>query len=296
MNGFRSAIPTLLLLVSTAIWGWTFVVVRDAVHVYPVVSFLALRFALATLLLLPALTGGVAGLTSGLLPGLALTVSYFVQTLGLRYTTASRAGLLTGLFVVFTPLISYVVYRQRLSRVSVAAVIGAVVGTALLTGALGDLHPRSSELFGDGLEILTAILLSVHILLLSRLRTNLSASRIALAQMASATVVFAAASGGGPGFPEPTAAVWVAVGITGTLASALAFWIQTWVQQRISAHRVSVILVAEPAFATFFGVTLAGDRFSYAQSVGAVLIVLSLLVHETASLKPGEGVSGSAAM
>lgn len=278
MSTVRRLLPVAALTGVTAIWGWTFVVVRDAVHSYPVLPFLAMRFVLATVVLLPIAARRRPGFRQGLAPGLLLALSYLFQTLGLQYTSASKAGLLTGLFVVLTPVLSFLVLGVRPRTATIVAVVAALTGTALLTGP-GAASAGTSELLGDGLEVLTALCLSVHILLLARIGKLVDAPSVALGQMAMCALLF---SGGTvvQGFPTPSASILSAVVITGVLASAVAFWIQTLVQQHISAARTAVILVAEPAFATLFGYLLAGDRFGYLSAAGAVLILAALLFHE----------------
>lgn len=277
-------LPVLLLLAVTAIWGWTFVVVRDAVQAYPVLPFLALRFAIAAVVLAPALLRSGRGVAAGLLPGVALSAGYLCQTAGLQYTTASKAGLFTGLFVVFTPLLEFAIARRMPSLETAFAVAGALTGTALLAGVGPGVASGTRELLGDSLEILTAVAFSVHILLLSRVSPCLDATRVATGQLLVAVLLFTFGAAGTATMTAPSGAVWLALVITGVLASAVAFLVQTFVQQRISASRTALILVAEPAFATLFGVLLAGDRLSGAQASGAGLILLTLLVHEAIPL------------
>lgn len=293
VNRFATPLSVLALVAVTAIWGWTFVVVRDAVLAYPVMPFLSLRFLLATLVLLPVLLKGRAGLAAGILPGMVLAAGYAAQTLGLQDTTASRAGLLTGLFVVITPLLELAVFGRRPAPITLIAVGGALAGTILLASNHGLLTISSRELLGDALEVLTAVCFSVHILLLGRVAAGRNAARLALTQMLVAAVLFAAFAGAGGGYPAPAGPVWGAIAITGALASALAFWVQTFVQQRIAPSRVAIILVAEPAFATLFGFVLAGDRFSPSQGLGALMIVLALLLHETGPLLTGSPATQS---
>lgn len=253
--------------------------VRDAVHQFPVLAFLAMRFALAAVLLSPAAFRGSGNIGAGLAPGVLLAAGYLAQTLGLRFTTASKAGLLTGLFVVLTPAMAFVLWRTRPRVVTFAAVLAALVGTALLV-VPGSTGHGSQEVGGDLLEILTALLFSAHILLLARLAPGKDASQMAFAQMGVAAVIFSAGAASTGGFPAPSASVWIAVAITGVLASAIAFWVQTLVQQRVPAVRVAVILASEPAFATFFGFLLAGDRFGIWQGAGAAIILAAIALHE----------------
>ncbi|GAC1442926.1 MAG: DMT family transporter [Chloroflexota bacterium] len=284
----RRWVPPVALLSVTAAWGWTFVVVHDAIVLYPVVPFLALRFGLAATIMSPALWGGTEGFRAGLLPGCLLCASYFFQTEGLRFTTASKAGLLTGLFVVFTPIVIVLTTKVRPRTRTVLAILAAFGGTVLLAGR-GPGPGGHDEMIGIMLEILTAITLSAHILLLGRVSVDTNPARVALGQMVVAASVFGGVSVASGGFSLPDSSVWQALLITGVFASALAFWIQTAVQQRISPSRTAIILVAEPAFATFFGVLLAHDSFTAMQAAGALLIFGALFFHELAPSLYGTG-------
>lgn len=273
------AFAFIALIFVTAIWGYTFVVVRDAVRIYPVVPFLSLRFCFAALLLIPLLIRGRSDLRAGMLPGVALGAGYLCQTFGLEYTTASQAGLLTGLFVVITPLMEWVVYRIRLPYVTVVAVVMAFAGTALLAAPTGVSVGRL-QLAGDGLEVLTAIAFSVHLLLLGRATTGRDSGQVAFAQIATAALAFTVGAAALKGYPRPNGQILSALLITAGLATALAFWIQTRVQQYLSPSRTALVLVLEPAFATLFGFLLAGDTFTRIQVAGAGLILLAIVVHE----------------
>ena len=112
----RSAAPLLLLVAVTAIWGYTFVPVQKAVAIYPVFAFLAVRFAVSTVVLVPFAwrplrTLPRAGWLAGAGGGLLLGAAYGLQTAGLHLTTVSSTGLITGLYVVFAPLLALGLFR-----------------------------------------------------------------------------------------------------------------------------------------------------------------------------------------
>src|SRR2546421_12651276 len=110
-------IRLLALIAITAIWGGTFVMVKDAVAAYPVAAFFASRFMLAGLFFLPfARRADWPGIRAGLPIGLVMGLAFIIQTMGLRLTLASDTGLITGLSVVFVPLIAWLALRIRVSR------------------------------------------------------------------------------------------------------------------------------------------------------------------------------------
>ncbi len=268
----------------TVIWGWTFVVVKDAVGRYPVVSFLGVRFVLAALVLwlivatlrLPARRARI-----GLAIGVVLALSYLAQTLGLRGTTVSNTGLITGLFVVFTPIIDRIVFRVTTGWSTWLAAAVALAGTGLLTGgASSGLHP------GDVLVLLGSVGFAFHITLLSRFASS-GPLVLAAWQMtaAGALLTLGAVASGASGLPVPRS-VWPALAITGIFASAIAFWVQTYAQQRLPASRTALILTTEPAFTVFFAFLLVGERFRPIQVVGAALILGALFFSEVSQRRP----------
>lgn len=276
----RTLGPVAMLLGITAVWGWTFLIVKDAIRSYPVPSFLALRFVVAALLLSPFALRHASSrqLRIGLMIGLPLTAGYLFQTVGLLTTSAANAGLLTGLFVILTPLLDWLMYRSPVRSFTLAAAGLGFAGTALLT--IFSVHGLT---IGDGFEFLTAIAFAIQIVWLGRYSAGASSAQLAFGQVGLAAVVFLAVAGvdHGGGFRLPSSGVWAAILITGGLASALAFWVQTWVQQRMPASRAAIILLGEPAFAAAFAVWLGGERLGPVQWLGAALILLSLLIHET---------------
>ena len=266
-----------LLILVTVVWGWTFVVVRDSVMAYSVLGFLALRFTIASLCLgifsFKRLRRGSFVAGAGI--GICLAGGYLLQTYGLRHTTPTNSGLITGLFVVFAPVASYALYRVRIDRVFLLPLGTCLVGTLVLIGE----SPEAIRV-GDGLTLGCAACFGLHIALLSHYAHRHDAIALALAQMLATALLcglpwllFES-----PSFPPVH--VWSALLITGVLASAAAFTVQTYVQQRLSATRTAIILTMEPVFAVFFGYLLAGDRLSWIQVIGAVLILVAIVISE----------------
>lgn len=262
----------------TAVWGWTFVLVKSAVSQYPTLPFLQLRFTLALLVmaLLVRRLPTWRELRLGALIGLVLAGGYLAQTAGLTMTSPGNAGLITGLFVVFTPLLNRI-FGARIHWWTWVAVIVSLTGLLFLTGG------PSGMGFGDGLVLVCAMLFALHIVLLGRWSPGLPPAPLAMVQMAAAALIFSA--GGTWSLRPPSPAVWFAIVITGVFASALGFYIQTWSQGFISPNRTALILATEPAWALAAAVLLAGQRLGLLQAAGAVLVLGAILGHEFASLK-----------
>ena len=268
---------TLLLVAVTAVWGWTFVVVQDAIALYGVLPFLAVRFTLAAAALAPIyavkLTRRSLVVGGGI--GIVLAAGYLFQTTGLLYTTPTNSGLITGLFVVFAPLADRLLFGASASRQVILAVFLSLIGMVMLAGG----GPEGVNL-GDFLTLLCAMALGLHIALLSRYAAGHDAGGLTLAQIIAMALVFVAVWPFFDPVSLPPTEVWVALLVTGLLASAGAFLVQTTVQQKIPAARTAIILTMEPVFAAIFGYWLAGDRLVLVQIAGAALILSALVIGE----------------
>ncbi len=266
------------MLAVTAVWGWTFVLVKDAVTQYPTLPFLQIRFALA-LVVMAMIVRRVPTrreLAVGAIIGAVLAAGYLAQTMGLTITSPGNAGLITGLFVVFTPLINRL-FGHPIRWWTWAATLVSLAGLVLLTGG-----PSGMNL-GDLLVLACAALFALHIVLLGRWSPGTSPAPLAMVQMAMCTLLFSA--GGTWSLRWPSASVWFAIVITGLFASAFGFFIQTWAQGFISPNRTALVLASEPAWALVAAVALAGQRFGLVQAAGAALVLAAVVGHEGASLK-----------
>ena len=274
MSGRPRVLYILLLLGVTAVWGWTFVVVKDAIAELPPLPFLGLRFLIATAVMVVAVrrVPDRRTLAIGSLIGLPLAGGYLLQTVGLRFTSPGNAGLITGLFFVFTPLLDRL-FGVRIRLRTVLAVALALVGTVLLTGA-----GRFGIGLGDALIVGCAICFALQIVLLSRWSRGFASDELTLVQLATCAVLFMI--GGAPQLRAPSASVWAALVITGVFASAVAFFVQTWVQSHLTASRTALALASEPVWALFFSVLLAGQRLDTLQALGAALVIAAIVGQE----------------
>ena len=273
----------LALLAVTAVWGVTFVQVKDAVAVYPLFAFLALRFVLATLVLagpgarrLGSLQRIGFGAATAL--GLLLAAGYALQTAGLQRTTVSGTGFVTGMYVVLTPLIALVVFR---TRIGAAAWLGVAVATAGLV-MLAGIHAGSAV--GDLLVLAAAAVYSLQIVLMERYAPRYDALAFTLVEMGSAAagLLVVALARGDLSVPHG-GTVWGALLVTGIFASALAYLVQTWAQRRTSATRTALAFTMEPVFTAFFGYTLDGDRLGALGWAGCAAIMTGIVLAEPAA-------------
>jgi drug/metabolite transporter (DMT)-like permease len=273
--------PALLALVAvTAVWGVTFVQVKDAVELYPLFAFLAVRFAIASAVLAVPAAGrlrslGRQGWLAGSALGLLVAAGYALQTAGLDRTTVSSAGFITGLYVVFTPLLALILFRARVGRAVWLGVALAVAGLAMLSGV------GAGDPIGDLLVLAGSAAYSLQIVLMERYAPRYDAVAFTQAEMLAAFGGFAlvALAAGQVELPRG-ATVWGALLVTGIFASALGFLIQTWAQRQISAARTAIAFALEPVWAGLFGFWLAGDRLGALGWGGCAVIMAGILVAE----------------
>ena len=277
--------PALLALVAvTAVWGVTFVQVKDAVALYPLFAFLAVRFAIASLVLAVPAAGrlralGRAGWTAGGALGLLLAVGYALQTAGLERTTVSSAGFITGLYVVFTPILGLLLFRTRVGRAVWLGVVFAVAGLAMLSGV------GAGDVGGDLLVLGASAAYSLQIVLMERYAPRYDPVAFTQVEMLAAFAGFAVVAVALGQFEVPRGwTVWGALLVTGIFASALGYLVQTWAQRRTSATRTALAFAMEPVWAGIFGFWLAGDRLGALGWGGCAVIMAGIVVAE-----PGAG-------
>ncbi|MBC7374474.1 MAG: DMT family transporter, partial [Frankiales bacterium] len=150
------------LLAVTAAWGSTFFLLKGVVDRVPVADFLAVRFAVATIAVALIAPRAVAALSAaerrhGVALGLVYGVAQILQTVGLQTTSASVSGFVTGMYVVFTPLLGAVLLRARIGRTVWVAVLLATVGLGVLS-----LQGFSGG-GGEALTLASALLYGAHI-------------------------------------------------------------------------------------------------------------------------------------
>jgi drug/metabolite transporter (DMT)-like permease len=280
----RRWLVTFALVGVAAVWGGTFIMVRDAVASYPVFSFLGLRFAVATVAFVAMFPSAIRRvdrrtLRAGLVAGLFLTAGYVFQTLGLApgMTSPGRAAFITGMFVVITPFMQAVVLRRMPRWTAWVGVVSAVVGLWLLSGG----GAGGGWGLGDTLVLLCAVAYSAHMIVLGSIGKGFDTRPLTLVQLASVTVVCGAVGLATEHPPLPaSASLWTALVVTGIFASAVAFAVQTYAQKHLSPTRTALILICEPAFGGLFAWLFVGERFGATGLLGAALILAGMAASE----------------
>lgn len=275
----KPTLATILLVGATAVWGSTFVVVKDAVSRMPVMDFLAWRFAIAAVAIAVARPRAVSrlnrrGKAIGVLLGLALGSGYVAQTVGLQHTSATISGFLTGLLVVFTPLCAAVALRRPPDRMT-------WLGVAMATAGLGaiSLHGLSIG-YGEAITLLCALFFALHILGLGEWSSSYDAAGLAVMQLSTVAVLSIVCAAPDSLAPPPDVKAWEAVVFTAIFATSVAFFIQTWSQAQLPPTRAAVVLTMEPVFAGIFGVTVGGDHLGPRIVIGGLLVLAAMYTVE----------------
>jgi drug/metabolite transporter (DMT)-like permease len=275
--------PLLALVGVTVIWGVTFVQVQDALELYPLFAFLAVRFAISTVVLAPFAWGSLRGLprsgyVAGVGVGALLATAYGLQTAGLELTTVASTGFITGLYVVFTPILALVLFGTPVPRVLWAGVAFAVVGLLLLNGVPG------GSVVGNALVLGNAVFQAFQITAMERYAPRYDPRALTFLQMSTAFVGFTVIALARGELEVPRGAtVWGALLVTGVFAGALGYLIATWVQARTTAARAALVFTLEAPFAALAGVLLADEILGFAGWLGCAIMMCGILVAEPAA-------------
>ena len=274
-----AALATFGLLAMTAVWGSTFVLIKDVVARMPVADFLAVRFAIAALVMLalfarPVWQLGRKQVMRGLLLGVVYGAGQLLQTWGLSLIAPSVSGFATGMYVVFTPILAMLLLRQRMAGIVWLAVLLSTAGLALLS-----LNGVSVDL-GVWLTLAAAALYALHIVGLGQWSRKGEAFGMSAVQMvAIAAVCLLATAPHGPMLP-PDRSAWLAVLYMAVIAGAGAMLMQTWAQSHLPATRAAIVMTTEPMFAAAFAVALGSDVLSWRMLVGGGLILAAMYLVE----------------
>ncbi len=280
---YRDYIPHISLLLVSIIWGATFPLVKVSLYYISPMGFLTLRFLLASLIILAVyfrkIFKNLNALKASLILGVFLFLGYAFQTVGLKFTTSSNAGFITGLYVVFTPLFSHFIVREKLTGRIITALFLAVMGLYLLSG----IHGLN---FGDFLELLCAIAYGVHVSLIGKFSKEYDASSLTMLQLFF-VFLFSSFLWTYEGFSfNPAPILIFGIIFTGIFASALGIFVQVKAQRKIPPARAAIIFTTEPVFAGIFSWIFLGEIFDYLRIMGASLIILAMLLSVSEKVRP----------
>ena len=271
------------LLIIVIIWGSTFALIKGVIDLIPPYTYLTYRFLLAALILILVFWKrmkeiNIMILKKGSLIGIFLFLGYALQTVGIKYTTATKAGFITGLSVVLVPIISHFFIKEKISRNSVIGVIFAFIG-------LWFLNYNSSFIFnlGDFLVLLCAFSFAMHIISVGLFSKKVDYILLAVTQI---TVVFVLSLFMALIFEKPaihlsySSDIWWSIVITGIFATALAFYMQNRFQRYSTATKTAIIFSGEPIFAAMFAYLLLGEKVGIIAWAGGLLIIFGMTISQ----------------
>lgn len=277
----RSHKAELILLSITLIWGGTFAVVKFALSDASPLTFLAVRFGAATLVFPLIYRKNYFSMDKetflgGLLLGVLLMVGFAFQTIGLKYTTASKSAFITGLLVAFTPIAQAIIEKRMPSRGSLIGVGLVAVGLYLLTSPSGQ-----GFNIGDLLTLFCAISYAIYIVYLDIFSKKHDVSKLTLLQLAVTgmlSITFAP-------FVETmhihftTGFLWALL-YTAILATVFATYLQTKYQRDTTPTRAAIIFSMEPVMANVIAFFAFGEFVGWIGAVGGIFIIAGLLSSE----------------
>ncbi|MGA8846091.1 MAG: DMT family transporter [Nocardioides sp.] len=283
-----TALATIALLAMTASWGSTFYLIKDLLDRVPTLDFLAVRFAIAGLVLLAVAPRALARLSpaarrQSMALGALYGIAQILQTAGLAHTAASVSGFITGLYVVATPILAAVLLRTRMTAFTWAAVVLAAAGLAVLTLdglALG---------YGEAITLVAAILYALHIVALGAWASAEDALGMTIMQLLVIAVICLVATAPDGLVLPATTGDWLSLLYMALVAGALALVAQTWAQAHLAPTRAAIVMSMEPVFAAAFAVGLGGESLSWRLLGGGAMVLTAMLVVEAGPRRSIEG-------
>jgi drug/metabolite transporter (DMT)-like permease len=254
---------------------------KPAIELLPTFNFLADRFTIAVIVMIAVRPSVLKKFNKNILKqgfylGLALGLGYVTQTIGLLFSTAAITGFFTGLYVALTPLLAWVFLKHKVSK-------KALVGVSLATVGLGVLSIGDFEFGWGEISLLAcAVLFALHIVGLGIWSSNHDTYALTIVQLATCGVVCwigAFAFEGGAMMP-PTGEVWFAIIFCALLATALAFFVQTWAQSFLDSSRVAIILTSEVVWAALISYSVGQEEPTASSLTGGTIMLLAMLIVE----------------
>ncbi len=283
MKQYKEFLSGAGLLYSAAIWGSTFFLVKNALNSISPLTLLSYRFIIAASLMFIFLKitkkRVFRDIKKGFALGVILFVVYLPQTIGLKFTTASNSGFITGLFILFVPLMGWIIFRRVPGKKKIFSVLLALTGLWVLTGGPGRIN------YGDALTLITAFAYGLHILFAGKFMEEGTDPYIITFHQFLFVGIFSLIGSllTGGGF-QVSSSVWGVIVFLAIFPTLLAFLVQMISQKYTSPLRVAIIFSMEPVFAAVFAWTLGGEKFAIHRGLGGLIIVSAIVISEIPSL------------
>ncbi|MBN1154195.1 DMT family transporter [candidate division KSB1 bacterium] len=277
----KNRIATFLLLIGTFFWGMTFVFVKEAIEIIDVFTFLSVRFTIAGVMLamifhkeLLKINGRL--MVYGIILGLVLAISYITQTIGLQYTSPSKAAFITGLSVIFVPIFVTIIQRSLPRFELVIASITCFCGIWILSNS-----KDMTFNVGDMWVFSCAILFAIYIILVGKFTKIFPSIPFTIIQLTTVALLTGIIAGHDSLVKVPDDYIlWRAIVICAVLATAFMYTIQNKFQKFISEVKASIIFSLEPIFAAITAYFYLNEPITGHVLVGGSLIFLGMILSE----------------
>lgn len=270
------------LILTTLIWGSSFVILKSALDSITPLWVLAIRFSGAAILMLIACLPRLKKLdkryvTGGCLMGLCLAAAYIVQTYGLVYTTPGKNAFLTTTYCILVPFLYWAISGKRPDKYNIIAALVCLVGVGFV--CLGN---DLSINVGDMLTILCGLFYGLHIIVTSRTAENRDPVLITMLQFAAAAVVcFIGAVLFEPAPHDIGSGTWLSIAYMTFICTGLCYILQTVGQKYTPPSQTAVILTLESVFGSAISVILGVESLTFNIALGFFLIFIAIITSET---------------
>ena len=274
-------LSTLALILTTLLWGTTFIITKTLTEGLPIFLYLSIRYSISLIGLLPIFILHFKRLNkhliyTGIISGVIYFISMVFQTYGLQTTTAGKAGFITGLGTVMVPFISWLTFKKRIKAWIWVAAFISVIGMGFLL-----LEGESEVIIGDILVLLCGLFYAIFIILndiyVRREETDIFLySLIQLIVLTLLSLVSSLLIGEKFNFNSTNFTFWIIIFYMGLGATTLTFLFQNWAQQYQSSSKTAIIFALEPVFAALFGYLFGGEILTILAIIGAGLILMAI--------------------
>jgi len=277
----QKVIANILLILTTVLWGTTFIITKNLTQEVPIFLYLGIRFSLATFGFLPYFIHikkiNKKIILYGALTGLIYCFAIIFQTFGLQTTTAGKAGFITGLSTIMVPFLTWFWFKKKLKRRVWLAVIISVIGMSLLL-----LEGESGIVGGDFLVLICAVFCAFHIVLTDKFVKLVDVYLYSIVQL---TTISLFCFGSSFLFNESYDIInaglpfWLIMIYMGVIVTAGTFIFQNWGQQHQGPSQTAIIFTLEPVFAVIFASFIIGNEtMSLVGWLGCTLIFIAILI------------------
>lgn len=268
------------LLYTSLIWGATFFVVKNVLDFVHPVTLVAYRFIIAAIILLVILViikkNPWANPKPGIILGVLMWFLYIFQTVGLKYTTASNSGFITGLFVLFVPILYLIIYKKLPPLNKNIAIVLCLVGLWILTGGVKGINK------GDLLSLVAAVTYALHLIITDKYAKQnidpyiLSFQQFLVVGLLGLITAFVIKAPLGVSSNK----AWFTLIFLAIFPTISAFIIQIYAQRVVTPIKASLIFALESPFAAIFAWTLGGEPFKMIKALGGLIIFTATIISE----------------